>query len=78
MSSILDDSRSYAARQVEGYLKTGKASITIVQELSKYENSILLMAMLRNVLGIPKDMFEVCNLDDPFLHIIYNFWLMHR
>ena len=67
VSSILDDSRSYAARQVEGYLKTGKASLTIVKELSKSENSFLLMAMLRNVMAIPKDMYEACNLDDIFL-----------
>ena len=52
VSSILDDSRVYQAWQVRGYLTSGQVSVTIVQELVKLENNILLMNMVGSILGI--------------------------
>ena len=67
VSSILDDKCVYQARLVRGYLKSGQVNVTIVGELVKPHNNILLMRMLANVLGIEEVNKQRCNLDDNFL-----------
>ena len=67
MSSILDDNRIYQARLVKGFLQTGQVNVTIVPELVKPHNNVLLMRMLANVLGITEANKQRYNLDDNFL-----------
>ena len=52
VSSILDDSHRYKAQVVKGFLQTGQVNVTIVPELVKLHNNVLLMKILANVLGI--------------------------
>ena len=41
--------------------------MTVVRELIKPKNNLLLMMMLRNILAILEGMLEACNLDEQFL-----------
>ena len=67
VSSILDNSRVYQAQQVRGYLKSGLVTVTIVKQLVKPPNNILLMNMVGSLLGIEEVNRERYNIDTDFL-----------
>ena len=67
VSSILDNNKSYPARQVQAYLRTGKVSVTVVKEFIKPVNSNLLVIMLGNILNISEVSREKYNLAEKFL-----------
>ena len=65
--SVLDDNKSYKAREVDGFFISGFATCLFVKEMVKPQNSVLIMNVISNQLRVPEEKRREFNRDDKFL-----------